>query len=291
MTLRLTVIGAILVFHLSGAAQEKTDVSLFYKRAPEDQLQSVESKRGNLFRKLGHHGPAVENPWYALRIYFNKKTAIDLYSKAIPRNELREKQWYPSKEEQLDGWGADYYKVGKTLGLGGIKLWDGQGIVDLHRVSKRYAEVMNAGDSASMVMVSEGVKYKGRKVDIKVTVTVFAGSRLTRITAETLDGETVQFVSGICAYENLDVMKTDHYIATWGIHPEDVAAEKIAVGGVLFIPDEGVAEVRIEKKQYLVVTKPTSAISFRISAASARDPEINTYQKFIENIEYIFNTP
>ena len=96
-----------LFLFLPALCQAQTDVSLFFKKGDQKQLLSVESKSGNLFSKLGHHGPAIENPWYGLRLYFDKKTAIDVYSKAEKRLELKEKQWYPSKKEQQEGWGAD----------------------------------------------------------------------------------------------------------------------------------------------------------------------------------------
>lgn len=28
--------------------------------------------------QLGHHGPAIENPYYALRLYFDRKGGIDI---------------------------------------------------------------------------------------------------------------------------------------------------------------------------------------------------------------------
>ena len=84
--------------------QASTAVSMYMKKDKETQLEYIESKSGNLFSKLGHHGPAIENQWYALRLYFSKKTAIDVYSKAKPGLELAEKKWYPSKKEQLEGW-------------------------------------------------------------------------------------------------------------------------------------------------------------------------------------------
>ena len=73
-------------------SQGGTDVSMYLKKDSETQLEYVESKSGNLFTRLGHHGPAIENQWYALRLYFSKKTAIDVYSKAKPGLELADKK-------------------------------------------------------------------------------------------------------------------------------------------------------------------------------------------------------
>ena len=271
-----------LLLLLPAVAQAQTDVSLFFKKGDQKQIESVESESGNLYSKLGHHGPAIENPWYGLRLYFSKKTAIDVYSKAQLRMELREKQWYPSKKEQLEGWGADYYKVGKSVGLGGVKLWDDGQIIDLHPVSRRVASVKHYGDSASMKMISEGVPYKGRKVDISVMVTVYAKQREAIVEAICISGEDVQFVTGINFFDNLEIKKTEQYIATWGIHPEDVAAEKVEVGAAIFIPQGIDLEAQKLENQYILISDLRQSLQFQISSANKRETGINDMDDFID---------
>ncbi|MCF8224906.1 MAG: DUF4861 domain-containing protein [Bacteroidales bacterium] len=274
---------------LECAGQAKTDISLFFKRGDRHQIDSVSSKRGNLFRKLGHHGPAIENQWYALRIYFDKKSAIDVYSKAKPGLELKEKQWYPSKREQLDGWGADYYKAGNTIGLGGIRLWDGENIVPLHPVSKRTALVERTRDSSYMEMTSDGIPYMGEKVDVRVRVTVFNNTRIAKVEATSMTGTALRFVSGINYFDDLEVQVTDNYIATWGIHPEDVAAEKIAVGGAIFIPESfNLERIKLED-QYILISGQIQKITFRILSANAREPGIKSNAQFLKLVENLIS--
>ena len=238
----------------------QTDVSLFFKKGDQKQIEFVESASGNLYNKLGHHGPAIENPWYGLRLYFSKKTAIDAYSKARTGLELKKKHWYPSKKEQSEGWGADYYKVGNTVGLGGIKLWDEGELVDLHPVKRRTARVMHHGDSASMEMISEGIPYRGEHVDISIQVSVYANDRNAKVSARCLSGQNVQFVTGINYFENLELVKTEDYIATWGLHPEDVAAEKVEVGAAIFIPSGIYFDIQKLKNQYILISEQGRSI-------------------------------
>lgn len=268
-------------------AQHKTDVSLYLKKDKADYLIEVESKSGNLFTKLGHHGPAVENQWLAYRIYFNKKTAIDIYSKAKPGLELRDKRWYPSKKEQLAGYGADYYKVGNTVGLGGVKLWDGNQLVPLHPVSKRTARVVTSKDSSYMEMLSEGVLYKEKKVDILVRLTVYSNKREAKIEALSVGGVDIQFATGINYFENLDLIISDNYIATWGIHPEDVAAEEVAIGAAIIFNKDNFEKQQDDGKQHLLISKPTQSIETWITSANAREPDVNTFEKFSTTLEGI----
>lgn len=283
--MRSAIVSLILFIILPGLIEAQTDVSMYLKKGNQEQLEYVESKKGNLFNKLGHHGPAVENPWYGLRLYFDKKTAIDVYSKAQTKLELKEKQWYPSKKEQRAGWGADYYKVGNTVGLGGVKLWDNGQIIDLHPVTMRSARLGQQGDSAWIEMISEGVPYKGNTADVKVRVIVYANDRKARIEASSPNGENLQFVTGINYFENLEVVKTDRYIATWGIHPEDVAAEKINVGGAIFIPQGSNFEIQKMKDQYILISKPKQDITIQIISASERENEFKSMDDFINLLE------
>jgi hypothetical protein len=270
-------------------SQNKTDVSLFLKKNKEVYLNEVESESGNLFYKVGHHGPAVENEWLGFRIYFDKKGAIDIYSKANPGLELQYKKWYPCKEEQRKGWGADYYKVGKTVGLGGIKLWDGEEVIRLHPVTKRTAKVVKGETSSYMEMLSEGVPYKGKKVDILVRVTVFSDSREAKVEASVLTSEPVQFVTGINYHKGMAVGFNQNYTATWGIHPEDVAAEKVEVGAAIIYNKDDFLKKINDGSQHLLISKPTKKIETLITSVNAREPEINTYSKFIEYLnDYLY---
>ena len=281
MKIRTHIFFLVLFFYGNSFAQ-KTDVSLFLKKDKEIYLNDVASESGNLFTKLGHHGPAVENQWLGFRIYFNKKTAIDVYSKARPGLEIRDKKWYPSKREQLAGYGADYYKVGKSVGLGGVKLWDGEKLVPLHPVSLRSAKVATEGNISYMEMLSEGVSYKGKKVDILIRVTVFSDKREAKVEAFSNTGEEVQFATGINYFEDLKIHKQENYIATWGIHPEDVAAEKVEIGAAIFFNKNDFEKQIDDGKQHLLISKPTNSMHTWITSANGREPELNTNEEFID---------
>ncbi|MBO0324066.1 DUF4861 family protein [Muricauda sp. CAU 1633] len=274
----------LLLFVVSGfmmKAQNNTDASLFLNKDGL-YLDEIASESGDLYRSLGHHGPAIENEWLGLRIYFDRKTAIDVYSKAKPGLELREGKWYPTPEQQKDGWGADYYKVGPTVGLGGIRLWDGEKVVFLDPVSQRWARVVKEGNTSYMEMLSENVPYKNGNVDILVRVTVFSGLRKAKVEAYALADLDVQFVTGINYHPDGEVVVEDNRIFTWGLHPEDVAAEKVELGaGILFNPED--FEKRMyDGTQHLLISKSSKYLEFWISSANARESEVNTLKKFMD---------
>jgi hypothetical protein len=177
-------------------AQNKTDISLAWKDG-DQQESKIESTTGDLYNKVIHHGPAVENEWVGFRIFFDSKASIDIYNKTRPGLELKAAGWYPSPEQQKQGWGADQYKVGNTAGLGGIRLWDGKKAMFLTPVSKRTARVFKEANISYMEMLSEQVPYGKDRIDILVRVTVFSGKRVAKVEAFALCDKPVQLVSAI----------------------------------------------------------------------------------------------
>jgi hypothetical protein len=272
------------VFIRMASAQNNTDISLKWKNS-DKQEASISSETGNLYNRLSHHGPAIENEWLGLRIYFDYKCAIDVYNKTQARLELAEAEWYPTVEQQESGWGADQYKVGNTVGLGGVRLWDGEKAVYLDPVRNRTARVFKEANISYMEMLSEGIPYKGDSIDILVRVTVFSGFREAKVEAFALCDQPVQFLTGINYHPETQNSMGDNYICTWGIHPEDVAAFQLSIGaGIIYNPAD-FEQVNKSEKEYQLISKPAKYLKTWISSASERDPYLNTMEKFIDYLE------
>lgn len=270
-------------------AQNNTDASLFY-RSDSVYVDKISDTSGDLYKKVGHHGPAIENEWMALRLYFNNKAcAIDVYNKQKKGLELKSAKWYPTVKEQKKNLGADYYKVGGTMGLGGVRLWDGEKEVYLAPISMRTARVKKCGSISQMEMLSEDVPYKGRKVDVLVRVTAFSGMREMHVEAFALADEDVQFVTGINYHEGQEVEKADNYIVTWGYHPEDVAAEKVKVGSAIIVNPDNYVDTKDDGKQKMFITKPTKYTDHWVTSTIDKDKKLGTleaFEAYVKKIEY-----
>ena len=276
---------AVFLLGCSCFGQNKTDASLFMKAEKISYLTDIGSESGDLYSTIGHHGPAVENEWMGLRIYFNEKAAIDVYSKPNLGLELKKANWYPTPEQQKEGWGADYYKVGATVGLGGVRLWDGEKVVPLNPVTNRLAHVGKTATTSYMEMNSKGVPYKGKKVDILVRVTVFSGKREAKVEAISLGGAKVQFVTGVNYFKDFKSNKGKNYIAVWGLHPEDVAAENMEIGAAIqYNPNDYLKNID-DGTEYLLISKPTDHLETKIISACAKEKEINTFEKLVSYLK------
>ena len=275
-------VSALLCTFLSSA---QTGTSLFF-RSDSVQVSEIVSDGPDQYRKVGHHGPAVENPWYALRIYFNDSGAIDLYSKSGRQMELRKYLWYPTREQQEnEGAGCDEYRVGKTVGLGGIALWDNGREVKL-TAERRTARVGKFRGGAFAEMISYGVPYAGRKVDISVRIEMKDDSRKAKIVAKVLSGGRVQFVTGLNYHPGESVRTARGVIGAWGIHPADVSENPIEVGaGMKYDPCDYIGDPETLDDMVRLISKPRRRLVTKVVAASVKEDGLNTPEKFFD---YLF---
>ena len=267
-------------------AQNMTDISLRWKGS-KTQEHEITSESGDLYQKLAHHGPAIENEWIGLRLYFDYKVAVDVYNKTRPGLELAEAQWYPTVEQQKEGWGADQYKVGSTVGLGGVRLWDPKRkeSVFLNPVSRRTARVAKEANFSYMEMLSEDIPYMGDTVDILVRVTVFSGFREAKIEAFAFSDDPVHFLTGINYHDKTDTKQGNNFICTWGIHPEDVAAFQISIGAAIIFDPNDFESITKKEKQFELVSKPCHYLSTWVTSACEKEEDLNSFEKFITYVK------
>lgn len=260
-----------------------TDVSLFLNNDTSKYLNEVTSETGDMYGTVGHHGPAVENEWVGYRFFFNSSTSIDVYSKSESGLELKEYKWYPPKERQGKGCGVDMYRVGKTLGLGGVVLW-ADSLVYPVTVKQRIAKVGKGDGLAWMEMISKGVSYKGDNVDIKVKVTVFDTKRDALVEAEEMSGKNVQFATGINYHPGNEVIKNNNSIIVWGIHPEDVADTPVDLGSALIFNPNDFIVPKDDGTQIILVSKLTDKIKTHITSASSMEPVFKDAINFLKYV-------
>lgn len=268
---------------VSGAvASAQTAVSLFW-RADSLQVSEIVSEQAVQYNFVGHHGAAVENSRCALRIYFNDSGAIDVYSKSGAQMELLKYHWYPTAEQmEKEGAGCDEYLVGKTVGLGGIALWDGEKEVKLVAMKGRTARVGKMRGGSFAEMIAYGVMYKGEPADISIRVEMKDRSRVARVVATELNGRKVQFLTGVNYHPGETVEFGRKYISVWGVHPADVSQNPCELGGGMwFRPGRFLAPEKTND-MVRIISKPASRIRTQVVAASVKEAELNTAEKFAD---------
>ena len=285
MNIMKRIVLAIAIFaFVSLSSQAQTAHSLFW-RSDSLQVKELFTDQTGQFNKVGHHGPAVENSHMGLRIYFNDSGAIDVYSKSGEKMELLDYLWYPSQELQVsEGAGFDHYIVGKTVGLGGFALWDGSQEIKLKPTKGQSARVGSTKKGSFAEMTVYGVEYNSELVDICIRVDVEKGSRDAYVTATELGGKKVQFLTGVNYHEGQTIFYDEGHIGVWGVHKGDKAPVPIPLGAGLWYNPKHFKAPEKTANMIRVISKPAKSIKTKIVAASTKEKELNTEEKFREYI-------
>lgn len=272
-------------FVIMQTAEAQTARSLFM-RADSLEVPEIVSPEPVIYNKVGHHGPAVENYASAFRLYFNDSGAIDVYSKSGRQMELMKYLWYPTEKQQAEeGAGCDEYMVGKTVGLGGIALWDGEKEVKLEAES-RTGRVGATRRGSFAEIIAYGVPYNGDKVDISMRIDVRDGSRVAKVTARVLNGRKVRFLTGVNYHPGHELgMERRGRLWTWGTHPADVSQDPIPLGAAIFFRPARFSAPEKTDDMLRIISKPCRRIRTRIVAASTKEDELGTLEKFRDFVE------
>lgn len=274
------IITALFFFIAPVLAQAQTASSLFL-RADSLQVKEIVAETADMYKKVGHHGPAVENSHMALRIYFNNSGAIDLYSKNGRGMELLKYKWYPTeKDQEENGAGCDEYMVGKTVGFGGIALWDGETEVKLVATGGRTARVGDTSKGSYAEMIAYGVPYKGDTVDISIRIDMFAKKREATVTATELSGKKVQFLTGVNYHEGERVSMGEGWVSVWGVHPANVSVDPKPVGAAILYNAKKFESVTKTENMVRLVSFPASSVSTKLIGASTKEAELNSAKRF-----------
>ena len=274
------IITALFFFIAPVLAQAQTASSLFL-RADSLQVKEIVAETADMYKKVGHHGPAVENSHMALRIYFNNSGAIDLYSKNGRGMELLKYKWYPTeKDQEENGAGCDEYMVGKTVGFGGIALWDGESEVKLVATGGRTARVGDTSKGSYAEMIAYGVPYKGDTVDISIRIDMFAKKREATVTATELSGKKVQFLTGVNYHEGERVSMGEGWASVWGVHPANVSTDPKPVGAAILYNAKKFESVTKTENMVRLVSFPASSVSTKLIGASTKEAELNSAKRF-----------
>lgn len=232
---------------------------------PYEEKDTLFSFKDDMYRKLHHHGPAIESEWAAYRVYFDKKQTIDTYGKKQKQLELRESMWYSTNEQLEAGFGHDNLRVFGSIGVGVLKGWDSEnGMPHITDFKRREARVLAKGPvRAIMEMEVEGWNYCGREISMTSRYTIYAGH--SDVVVDNFfegDVEGLTFVTGVMKMLDTKVVKEDRAVAQIGTdHPENDYNKwpKETVALAVALPEDvKILSAEDDKLSYLYQVTPTN---------------------------------
>lgn len=236
----------------------------------------------NPYSLVQHHGADFESELVGYRVYFDERQTFDLYGKMHKRLELKDCQFYPSKEQLADGFGDDVLWVGKTVGLGALRGWDGKQPTMVSPVEFRGQRVVASGPVRTIVEVKDDRwQYGGTEITMTQHIIIYAGHRDCEIQVR-FDRKLpeMKFSTGVINLKDKSYSDHKGLIGTWGANWPNGAKDSIAgkpkviVGLAVNVPQSLVAaEPADTTEQYLYVidAKDRQSFTYHIAFTSGKE--------------------
>lgn len=129
---------------------------------------------------IRYEGPGIESDKVAYRIYLDWRNGFDIFGNLTGKPVLSQigHDGY-SSYHQMQPWGMDLLKVGKSLGAGGFGYWDGKAVQGVARLQGHRATIHQAGPLfASLSIDYQQWQVAGRTLNARALLSMQAGSRL-----------------------------------------------------------------------------------------------------------------
>lgn len=199
---------------------------------------------------------AWENNRIAFRMYGpamakDVNNGIDVWTKRV--RYLIVKKWYEGEEKEPKisyhedhGEGADYFSVGRTLGVGACALIKGDSLYQ-PGVFQKYRIIAAGPLMAIFELTYNPFEYEGKKITQVVRITLGAGVHLNKVEATFLNGKAkgrVPFAAGVVKRKGATTFsdKIAGWTGLWGLTTEKEAVGYLGTGIVM--PKAAVKEIK-----------------------------------------------
>lgn len=264
---------------------KEVQAQMFFNNPDKSITATLEasSTADNMYNRMYHHGPAWESDKIAYRLYFDKKTTVDVYGKKKYRLELADTKFYPTPSQLADGYGDDILWVGNSIGVGTLKGWNGKEATHIDPMSKRTAKIVVNGKIRTVVDMSvEGWQYHGQSLNITTRYIQYARHR-DMVTQLIIHGPAAQasldFATGVQKVrQSQTFFEKDGLMALWATEypqPDTVKYAKETFGLGIIVPRKNVEKYTSDPINHLIVIKNNKkpVIEYTIAAASQKEEQ------------------
>ncbi len=130
---------------------------------------------------IRYEGPGWESDMVGYRMYLDQRNAVDVFGKRVTEPVLKKigGDGFDSYHE-LQDWGMDVLKVGKSLGVGSIGMHTSSGAVRVEKTDSVTCRITEDGDVYSSFLTRYlGWDTGSGKIDLDSRISIHAGTRLT----------------------------------------------------------------------------------------------------------------
>lgn len=242
---------------------------------------------------LRYEGPGWESDKVGYRFYLDQRNATDVYGKCTHDMVLQQVglDGFDSYH-QLQPWGMDVMKVGKSLGIGSIGAVVNGVTTRVEKTDSVTSRITENGDVYSSILTNYyGWKIGEKKHDLQSRLTIHAGTRLTHeIISVTHDPDNIS--TGIVKDKAAPLLKSKGdathfgYIATYGKQSLNGGDE---LGLAVFFNAKEVIEFSEDEFSHIVKLKPVHGkVDYYFAGAWVKEPEgIKDEQQFRDYLKQV----
>ena len=167
-------------------------------------------------------GPGWESDRIVYRYYLDSRNRNDIFGKRthdLVLQEIGQNDLVSDSKESYSNmldWGMDIFKVGESLGIGSIAMWQDSKVATVSKVDKVTCRVLNGPIESGVLTEYAGWKVGSGMHDLFSDVSISAGSRLTKVVAS-VSGDSVQLCTGLAKHEGCDLIRSENTAeGKWG---------------------------------------------------------------------------
>ena len=275
-----------------GVWEDRKYVGGTFKNVTEISLPKEHSDHSDYIR---YEGPGWENPQVAYRLYLDWRNAIDVFGKKVDTMVLANVGTAKSGSyHEMENWGMDILKAGKSLGLGGFGRYVNDTVAHFRNVESTLVKIENSKSSSSIKINYQGWKTGDQSIDLSAALSIYPKDRYTKVElSPSTDLENL--TTGIVKSEETSLLQKGGeqgkwaYIATYG--NKTLAGENDKLGMVIFYKNQEVTKILEGPHDHLIVFKPGIEVTYYFLAAWEQEKNgINSKEEFLADIDSKLNT-
>ena len=225
---------------------------------------------------IRYEGPGWESDKVGYRFYLDWRNATDIFGKKTPDLVLQNvgQDGFDSYHEPSD-WGMDILKVGESLGIGSIGMWDGSRVHRVDSTRSVHCEIMSNGPLEARIATRyEKWQVGTRDYDLNSELSIQAGSRLTRYDL-TISPQAKNLCTGLVKHADAPLFKSQNtesewqYMASWG--PQSLAGDDLGMA-VLYEKSKFIGFKEDDQSDIVLLAPAEGQLHYYFLAAWVQEP-------------------
>ncbi len=250
-----------------------------------------------------YEGIGWESEKIAYRLYLDSRNKIDIFGKI--KNEIVSDQvglfdYIPGKEsyQNMQPWGMDIYKVANTFGLASFAIFDEDQVNLFSKTDSTTCKILDNGNVLSRFEINYyGVGFKNTKNDFNATISITAGSRLSKVNISA-EKQFENITTGLARHTDTETICSNIKDSEWqyiGVYGKQSLA-KDNLGTAIFYRKDSAEKVSEDSLNEVVVLKPIDgSVTYYFCAAWQQEPNgiknINEFEEYLNTVLSKLNNP